>query len=387
MTKDIFLLGSTGSIGQTTLNIIRRDKNNFNVKLLTTNKNVKKIYKQAIEFKVKNIIIFNKEEYHRYIKNFKKKRINVFFSIKNFLKKNKKKSSITINAISGIDGLEPTLNIIKYSKNLAIANKESIICGWYFINKELRKYKTGFIPLDSEHFSIWSLLKNERKSNIKKIYLTASGGPFLNRKLLSIKNVKPKIALNHPNWKMGKKISIDSATMMNKIFEVIEAMKIFNLNSNKFEILVHPKSYIHAIIHFKNGLTKLLAHNTTMEIPIANSIDLNSNRYKFKDDNFNYNILNGVNFINPDIKKFPLLKILNYEFKNTYFEIILVSINDALVKNYLNNKISYISIHKLMLKLLKNPYFIKYYSKYPKNINDIKFMVEEVNRYIKIYLK
>ena len=151
MTKDIFLLGSTGSIGQTTLNIIRRDKNNFNVKLLTTNKNVKKIYKQAIEFKVKNIVISNKEEYLKYIGNFKKKRINVFFSIKSFLKENKKKSSITINAISGIDGLEPTLNIIKYSKNLAIANKESIICGWNFINKELRKYKTRFIPLDSEH--------------------------------------------------------------------------------------------------------------------------------------------------------------------------------------------------------------------------------------------
>ncbi len=387
MTKDIFLLGSTGSIGQTTLNIIRRDKNNFNVKLLTTNKNVKKIYKQAIEFKVKNIVIFNKEEYLKYIGNFKKKRINVFFSIKSFLKENKKKSSITINAISGIDGLEPTLNIIKYSKNLAIANKESIICGWNFINKELRKYKTRFIPLDSEHFSIWSLLKNEKKSHIKKIYLTASGGPFLNKKLISIKNVKPKIALNHPNWKMGKKISIDSATMMNKIFEVIEAIKIFNLNSNKFEILVHPKSYFHAIIHFKNGLTKLLAHKTTMEIPIANSMDLNFNRYKFKNDNFNYKILNGINFINPDIKKFPLLGILNYKFKNTYFETILVSINDALVKSYLNNRISYISIHKLMLKLLKNPYFTKYYSKSPKNINDIKFMVEKVNRYINKYLK
>jgi len=387
MTKDIFLLGSTGSIGQTTLNIIRRDKNNFNVKLLTTNKNVKKIYKQAIEFKVKNIVISNKEEYLKYIGNFKKKRINVFFSIKSFLKENKKKSSITINAISGIDGLEPTLNIIKYSKNLAIANKESIICGWNFINKELRKYKTRFIPLDSEHFSIWSLLKNEKKSHIKKIYLTASGGPFLNKKLISIKNVKPKIALNHPNWKMGKKISIDSATMMNKIFEVIEAIKIFNLNSNKFEILVHPKSYFHAIIHFKNGLTKLLAHKTTMEIPIANSMDLNFNRYKFKNDNFNYKILNGINFINPDIKKFPLLGILNYKFKNTYFETILVSINDALVKSYLNNRISYISIHKLMLKLLKNPYFTKYYSKSPKNINDIKFMVEKVNRYINKYLK
>ena len=129
--------------------------------------------------------------------------------------------------------LEPTLNIIKYTKNLAIANKESIICGWKFFKKELNKNKTNFIPLDSEHFSIWSLIKNENKKNIKKIYLTASGGPFLNKKLKNIKNIKPKFALKHPNWKMGKKISIDSATMMNKIFEVIEATKIFNLKIKK----------------------------------------------------------------------------------------------------------------------------------------------------------
>ena len=185
---------------------------------------------------------------------------------------------------------------------------------------------------------------------------------------------------------MGEKISIDSATMMNKIFEIIEAMKIFNLQNDKFEILIHPKSYLHAIIHFKNGLTKLLAHNTTMEIPIANSMNIDFETYKFNDNNFNYRKLNGLNFIIPDIKKFPLLKILDYKFSNTYFETILVSINDALVRNYLNNKISYISIHKLMLKLLKKSYFIKYYSKKPKNINDIKIMVEKVDQYINKYL-
>ena len=279
------------------------------------------------------------------------------------------------------------MHIIKFSKNLAIANKESIICGWNFINKELKRYNTKFIPLDSEHFSIWSLLKNENKQNVKKIYLTASGGPFLNKKLEKIRNIKPQFALKHPNWKMGKKISIDSATMMNKIFEVLEAVKIFNLDINKFEILIHPKSYIHAIVTFNNGITKLLAHDTTMEIPIANSIYLNDNKFNVNSNQFNYEKFNGLNFIKPDKSKFPLLKILNYKFINTYFEIILVALNDELVKRYLDNKLSYISIHTTMLKLLKKPYFANYYLTSPKNINDIKFMVKKVNLYLDKYLK
>ncbi len=380
--KDIFLLGSTGSIGDTALKLIKKDKSNFNVKLLSTNENVKKIYKQAIEFKVKKVVIFNKKSYLNNIKKFNKKKINVFLTIKDALRKNKKKSFLTINGISGIEGLEPTLDIIKYSNNLAMANKESIICGWQFITKELKKWNTGFIPLDSEHFSIWSLIKNESKQNINKIYLTASGGPFLNKDLKKIKNIKPKFALNHPNWKMGKKISIDSATMMNKIFEIIEAIKIFNIEGNKFDILIHPKSYLHAIVNFKNGLTKLLAHETTMEIPIANSLYVSKNNFIYNNSNFNYHKLNSLNFVKPNIKNFPLLKILNYKFKHTFFEIILVSINDILVKNYLANKISYISIHYKMLELLKKPYFTKYYSSSPKNIKDIKSMVEIVNQYL-----
>ncbi len=386
MTKDIFLLGSTGSIGETALSILKQDKKNFKIKLLTTNSNVNKIYKQAIQFNVREIVIFDKKKYLKNYKKFKFKKIKVYSSIKDVFKNKKKKSYLTINAISGIDGLEPSLNIIKFSKNFAIANKESIICGWNFLKSELKKYKTHFIPLDSEHFSIWSLLKEDKK-NIKKIYLTASGGPFLNFNLDRIKNIKPKYALKHPNWKMGKKISIDSATMMNKIFEVIEAVKIFDLNSKQIDIIIHPKSYIHAIINFNNGLTKFLAHDTTMSVPIANAIYLEKNTYKHKKNKFNYEKLNGINFIKPDFEKFPLLKILNYKFNNTYLEIILVSLNDALVKNYLENKIPYISIHKSMVKLLKKPYFTKYYQVKPRNINDIKTMVKRVNQYVDEYFK
>ena len=386
MIKDIFILGSTGSIGLSTLKVLKKEKKNFKIKLLTTNKNVKKILNQAINFNVKNVVIFDKKKYRKYEKIFIKNKIKVFFSLQDVLKKIDKKSFLTINAISGIEGLEPSIKIIKYTKNLAIANKESIICGWKFINKELNKNKTNFIPLDSEHFSIWSLLKNENKGNIKKIYLTASGGPFLNKKLDSIKYIKPKHALNHPNWKMGKKISIDSATMMNKIFEVIEAAKIFNLNKNNFQILIHPKSYIHAVVHFNSGLTKFLAHRTSMEIPIANAIFQKKLNFEIKNNDFDYEKLNGLNFTLPNKKNFPLLEILKYKLNSTYFEIILVSINDALVKYYLNNEISYISIHTVMLKLLKKPYLTKFFNTSPKNINEIKLMVNKVNLYLDKYL-
>ena len=283
--------------------------------------------------------------------------------------------------------MEPTLQIIKYSKNIALANKESIICGWNFISKELKKNNTNFIPLDSEHFSIWSMLKNENLQNVKKIYLTASGGPFLSKNLSQIYNIKAKYALKHPNWSMGKKISIDSATMMNKIFEVIEAVKIFDLSIKKFDILIHPKSYVHAIVHFKTGLTKFLAHDTTMQIPIINSLHLKNEKFQFNNKNFNFYKLNGENFINTDIKKFPLLNILKKNFINTYFETILITINDELVKKYLHNKISYISLHKILLKLIKKPYFTKYYKSSPNNINDIKIMVKITTDYLNNYLE
>ena len=387
MRKSLIILGSTGSIGKSILNVIRKNKANHKVELLTTNNNINRILNQATEFKVKNVIIFNKKKFIKYKLLFKIKKINVFFNIEDFLKKFKKKVFYTINAISGISGLEPSLKIIKYSENIAIANKESIICGWKFICKELKKNKTNFIPIDSEHFSIWSLLKSEKLNNINKIYITASGGPFLKKKLSQLKNIKSKDALNHPNWSMGKKISIDSATMMNKVFEIIEAKKIFNIDLNKLNIIIHPKSYVHAIICFNNGLYKILAHDTNMEIPIANSLDVKNEHFNYRKSKIDFNKLNHLNFSYPDIKKFPVLSILKIvPIKESYFETILITLNDELVMNYLNGNINYFSIHKVLLRLLKKPYFVKYYYDNPKNINDLKNMVMIVKNYLNKYL-
>jgi len=386
MDKDIIILGSTGSIGTSTLNIIRRNKKKFNIKLLTANNNIKKILSQSIEFKVNKIVIQNKKKYIKFENQFKRNKIQVFFELEKALKSINKKVHYTINAISGIDGLEPTIKIIKYTKNIAIANKESIICGWKFIKNTLKKNKTNFIPIDSEHFSIWSLIKNEKKKNIKKIYLTASGGPFLYKKLLNVKNVKAKLALKHPNWNMGKKISIDSATMMNKIFELIEAKKIFNLDINKFDIIIHPKSYIHAVVHFNNGLVKFLTHDTNMEVPIMNSLYLNNESFIYNDNKLNFEILNGINFINPDKKKFPLLNLIKIiPIKNSYFETILITINDELVMRYLRGEINYFSLNNNLLNMIKKPYFAKYYKSSPNNINDIKSMVNKVKNYLNNY--
>ena len=232
--------------------------------------------------------------------------------------------------------MDPTLKVIPYSKNLSSANKESIICGWKFINNKLKKYKTNFIPLDSEHFSIWSLIKNSNHKMISKIYLTASGGPFLNKSKNKIKNAKVSDVIKHPNWNMGHKISVDSATLMNKLFELIEASKIFNLPINKFDVIIHPKSYVHALVNFKNGLSKILIHDTQMEIPIFNSIfDKTTETYK-KNKDINFKNLNGINFIKPSNLIFPLFKLIKeYKRKNSYYEIILVTVNDYFVKNFL----------------------------------------------------
>ena len=383
MKKEIIILGSTGSIGKSILQIIKKNKKNFNIKLLSTNNNISTIFSQAVEFKVKNVVIKNQIKFEKFKKKFIKKKINVFFNYNDATSKIKKKVFYTINGISGIDGLEPSIIIIPFTKNIAIANKESIICGWKFINKALRLNNTRFIPIDSEHFSIWSLLKGENLNNVRKIYLTASGGPFLNKSLSHIKNIKAKYAIKHPNWKMGKKISVDSATMMNKIFEIIEGIKIFNLSIDKFGIIIHPKSYIHAIVQFKTGISKLLVHETSMKVPIFNSLFQNNEKYEYNKKKFEFNILNGINFMKPNDKKFPILKLLkSIKINNSYFETILVSINDELVKKYLNDEISFIFLQKKLIKLIKDPYFVKYYKTSPNNINDVKNMVNIVNTYL-----
>ena len=383
MKKKILLLGSTGSIGKSSLNIIRNYKSKLEIVALSTNKNIKLILKQSKEFGVKNLIINDFQSYKKILNYGLNKKIRIFKNISDFLKINKIKFDVTIVGISGFEGLDPTLKVIPHSKNLSSANKESIICGWKFINNKLKKYKTNFIPLDSEHFSIWSLIKKTDHKMISKIYLTASGGPFFNKSKSKISNAKISDVIKHPNWNMGHKISVDSATLMNKLFELIEASKIFNLPINKFDIVIHPKSYVHALVNFKNGLSKILIHETKMEIPIFNSIfDKTSVIYK-KNKDINFQNLNGENFIKPSNSVFPLLKVINHYKKNdSYFEIILVTVNDYFVKKFLNGQINFQKMQIKLLNKLKDPYLSKYYKKFPKKINDIFKMVYRVNAYL-----
>ena len=370
--KSISILGSTGSIGQTTLKIIDKKFFLFNIFLLSANKNYSLICKQIKKYKPAYFVITDNKIYKKIkfkFSNTKTKLLNNFPSINL-----QKKIDISISAIPGIAGLSPTILFTKFSKKVLIANKESIICGWNLIKKNAQKNKTKIVPIDSEHFSISKLLENHKLDEIKKIFITASGGPFLNYNINQFKRIKPKDALKHPKWKMGKKITIDSSSLMNKIFELIEAQKLFNIPDNKIDILVHPNSLVHAIIELKNGLTKFMYHETSMIIPIANAIfDNNLLISEFYNNNKKQK-LNNQNLIFKEVDKkiFPIIKLkkkLN-EFPSS--SIIVNASNEILVDLFLRKKIPFLGIFKGIKTILNNRNYKKYAIRKPKKLSQIK---------------
>ena len=380
MKKKIAILGSTGSIGKTLFNILLKEKKNSELILLTAHKSHKILLKQAKALNVKNLILTNKKDYKILKEKTKNTDIRVFNNFNKLDEIFKKKIDYVMSSISGINGLEPTIKIIKFTKKIAIANKESIICGWNLIQAQLKKNKTEFIPVDSEHFSIWYGLKNFKNNNLEKIIITASGGPFYKTTVDNFKRIKVSDALKHPNWSMGKKISTDSATMINKVFEVMEARKVFDIDYQKIKILIHPKSYIHAILKFNNGLTNIIVHDTTMKVPIFNTLFLNDNR-KLKTNKININILNNLNLKNVNPTQFPMTKLLNLLPNNhSLFETVIVAANDKLVELFLNNKIRFIDIQKNLFKIIKKKEFKKFKKKLPINIKDIT----NLNDYVRL---
>ena len=367
MKKSISILGSTGSIGYSALKIIDKKKQFFTVNLLAANKSYKKILSQIKKYKPIFFIVSDKNIYKKLKKkNFKKTKI-----LNNFDFKKIGKSDLTISAIPGISGLRPTLEMIKSSKKILIANKESIICGWSLIKQASSKYNTSIVPVDSEHFSIFQLMKNHKLHEIRKIYITASGGPFLNYKINQFKNINPKKALNHPKWKMGKKISVDSATLMNKMLELIEAQKLFNIPNDKIDVLIHPNSLVHAIIVLKNGLSKFIYHDTTMLIPLANAIfedEINiKNFYNFNEQK----IIENLKFQKVNKRIFPIYKIKKKLNEYISTPIIINAANEVLVDHFLRKKIPFLGIFKIIMSILRDRNYKKYAIRKPKNIIQI----------------
>ncbi len=368
MKNLISILGSTGSIGLTTLKIMDKNKKFLKPYLFSANSNYKLICHQIKVYQPKIFIVSNYRIFKKVKIKFQKKKIKIFNNFTDI--KKLKKTNITISAIPGIAGLIPTIFMIKKSKKVLLANKESIICGWDIIKQKSILYKTELVPIDSEHYSISKLLENNKINKIKKIYITASGGPFLNYKINQLKNISPKEALKHPKWKMGKKISIDSSTLMNKLFELVEAQKLFNIPNDLLDIIIHPNSLVHAIVKLKNGFTILLYHETSMIIPIANAIfDGNINI----ENVLNKNQMNIENLIFKKVnsKIFPSIKLKNLINKYPSSPIIINACNEVLVDHFIRGKIAFLSIIKIIMMILKDHKYKKYAIKRPKNINQI----------------
>ena len=373
MKISVKILGSTGSIGLTALKIIDVKKKLFKINLLSANKNYNLICSQIKKYKPKFFVITNQKIFKKIKNKYKNKSIKIYNNF-DFLN-SQNKTEITISAIPGIAGLKPTIQNIKFSKKILIANKESVICGWNLIKKNALKYKTKLIPIDSEHFSILKILENQKKNEIKKIYLTASGGPFLNLNLKKFKNIRPKDALKHPTWKMGRKISIDSSTLMNKILELAEAEKFFNISNSKLDILIHPESLVHAVVEFNNGLIKFIYHETSMIIPLANAIfekNLKIDEFlREKNKNHSKTSINNLTFKKVDQKIFPIITLKNRINEHPSTSIIINASNEVLVDLFLSKKITFLSIYKIIMTILGDRNYKKYAIRKPKNINQI----------------
>tara|TARA_Y100000590_G_scaffold323404_1_gene366674 strand:+ start:1274 stop:2440 length:1167 start_codon:yes stop_codon:yes gene_type:complete len=372
MKKRIAILGSTGSIGKSTLDVIKKDIKNFNIILLSANNNYKKLIEQAKYFKAKNVLIKNKRFYSKVKNSLKKTKTKVYTGDIRINKIVLNKLDYTMSAVVGLAGLQPTIDAIKTSRAVAIANKETIICGWEILSRYIKKYKTEIIPVDSEHFSIMELTRGISNEEVEEIIITASGGPFLNTKINNLKKVKAKQAVKHPNWKMGKKISVDSANLMNKVFEVIEACKLFKFDKSKYKIMIHPQSYVHSIIRFKNGLIKMILYNTDMKIPISNILYENKKIF-FKTSDIKIKHINNLNFQKVNSKFFPSIKLLDKCFSSgSSTPIIINAANETLVDLFLKGKIGFLDIVNNINRILRDKDFKKNAKRKPKSIKDIK---------------
>ena len=338
------IYGATGSIGKSALSIIEKNPELIRIEGVTCNTNVSKLYKIAKKFNVKKIG-FN-EKSLRNIKKTNFRNLKTFSDCSTFHDMISSKTDVIIYAISGLQSLDLLIRLLKTGKKIGIANKECIISLGYNFNKLSKKYNTEIIPLDSEHNSIYHLLK-QNLGNFKSITLTASGGPFfnLNKKLLN--KVSVEQAVKHPIWNMGKKISIDSATLMNKALEIIEAKYLFNLDDNQLNAVIHPQAIIHALINYENGVSTAMLNNPDMRIPIS-SLFFKYNKYSKFNKTFDITKQSKLEFFPIDEIKFPALRLAFQVMKmGGLAPHIFNYLNEKLVHLFMEQKIKFVDIVKL----------------------------------------
>ena len=349
--KYISILGSTGSIGTQTLEVCENINNS--IYGLAANSNIELLEKQARKYKPSVVCIYDKNKYKLLKDNLFDTSISVLSGMEGIIEISKSNHyDILVNAVVGMIGIEPTLEAIKSKKNIAIANKESLVTAGDIINKYAKKNNTKIFPIDSEHSAILQCLRGNKLSQINKIILTASGGPFRGYTYDMLKNVTLDQTLKHPNWVMGKKISVDSATLMNKGLEFIEAIRLFNLDSSQIEIIVHPQSIIHSMIEYNDKSIIAQLGIPDMKIPIQYALTY-PDRFERDDISLNFDNLLNLTFEKPDIETFICLKAcIKAIEKGGLFPTIVNGANEQAVDLYLQNKISFLDIGKLVYKSL-----------------------------------
>ena len=360
MKKKISILGSTGSVGVNTLKVINNISKEFDVVYLTGNTNSDLMIKQCLEFNPKSVVMINEEASKLVKKELSGHDINVLSGRESLLNISKdKEMDLVLNALVGSPGMEPTLEAVKAGVDVALSNKESLVVAGDLITTQMKKTGAYIFPVDSEHSAIWQCMIGESLADVEKIILTGSGGPFRTRPINTFKDIDVSEALNHPNWEMGKKITIDSATMMNKGLEVIEAYWLFNIDVAMIDIVVHPQSIIHSMIEFKDSSIKAQMGVPDMKVPIQYALTY-PNHLSAPWERLDFKLLGDLSFEAPDFDRFPCIQLAYMSLDRMgSTPAVLNMANDYSVYKFLNSEIKFTEIPKIIEAAMKHHQWVE----------------------------
>ncbi len=353
--KNISVLGSTGSIGRSSLEVIDKLSHRFKVVGLTAGRNTQLLEKQVEKFRPKIVSLERKEEAEDLRRKFRGESLKVTFAqegaeeVASF-----SENDIVISAITGINGLRPTLAAVQEGKKVALANKESMVVAGPLIQDMIRKFGAQLIPVDSEHSGVFQCLAKEEMENVKKVTLTASGGPFFSKSSSEMNDITLEEALNHPRWKMGKKVTIDSATLMNKGLELIEARWLFGLEPRQLGILIHPQSIVHSLVEMSDGSVLAQLSPTDMKIPIQYALT-----YPEREDSLlpslDLSEIKALEFYEVDVEKFPIIKLARLALEEgDSLPIALNAANEVVVSAFLEQRIKFMDISDVVTEIVEN---------------------------------